>query len=408
MIKSVFNLSLAQRHSYKINDSFSAISRANSIASKIIALIKFIILAPVNALYDSAYLLKKLLRRDIKKVSILDKFFDVFELARLKISKNFDIKHQPTVVKAALASTAILGLFYLYPRALQFFGIGKSPGQISRVKIALALLSTSITIGGFEYLRKGLEFYNLKNSDEYKEISRVKAEAESKYDEIDSIAELRSKHRTLINNIDKAIESIDMVLGAKANSFVRRKLEKDRKLLVIKKITLETSYKVRTWDIKNDFPPLVENKSYLALIESERDLENEFETLYSKDSSESIETFRERCCRIIEEIDNNLLEIYELQDIYSSKEELKFLDEKLRRHRLKFQDERNRAEDFIRETNSLPTHSMADNNPQILPIPSLDFEIPNSVDKIDKDEEESKTRDSDSFMDDPAYLLMYS
>jgi len=403
MIENVFNYSLEQKSCFKMKDSFSAISRADSVVNKIIALVKFIVLAPVNALYDSAYLLKKLLRRDVKKVSAMGKLFNEVKLAKLKISKGFDIKHPSTIMKAALAATAMLGLFYSYTKILQLFGSSDQKWQNKALNLLLTTVPiVSIFVVGNSSLKR-FELYKLTVSDKYKEITRVKDEsAKSNYSAIESISSLEINHQNLIININEAIEKIDSLLKLETNSLIKNKLEKDKVFLDIQRITLETSFKTRKYEIREAAPSL-ENSKFSFLIERDAYLKHEFETLYRENST--VENFGKRCCRIIRLIDNDLLDVFNLQKIYPSREELRSLSKKLRMHRSKFQSELNRAESFLRETGSLPTHSMDDNNAQILPISNLDFEIP-SEEEIDRDEEESKTRES--YLNDPTYLETYS
>jgi len=100
-----------------------------STVSKIIEVVKFIILMSWMLISDSVLYLSKLIRRDIKKVSIMDKFFDILAFTKpkvlnaFKMSKGFTAKHKSKIIKTTAVGTFLLGAVYSNSHLREFFGL---------------------------------------------------------------------------------------------------------------------------------------------------------------------------------------------------------------------------------------------------------------------------------------------
>ncbi len=155
MIKNLVNSQ--QGYTFKIKESFLEISAASSTSDKIVALVKFIFLIPINLFYDAKHLLNKLFGRNLNQVHIMnvdnlhaasssvkDKILNV-----LKRSKDFGKKHQTKLIATSLIGLAVLGI-YTYPNIQRFFSPQKpQEGYLPHIlEAATGLIIGGLIIGG--------------------------------------------------------------------------------------------------------------------------------------------------------------------------------------------------------------------------------------------------------------------
>ncbi len=151
MIKCLFDDRVCEGYFPKTQMAYVKISNKSTV-SKMIEVVKFIILMPWLLINDSASHLSKLIRRDVKKVSIMDKFLDASYLAKLKmlnafkISKDLAIKHQPKIIKTALVGTFLLGGVYSSPSLQELFGVSQNRQWFNSIDKSHALIFSLVSI----------------------------------------------------------------------------------------------------------------------------------------------------------------------------------------------------------------------------------------------------------------------
>jgi len=108
---TLLSSSVDQRYLHNIQDSLSNISKANTLAKKIIKVAGLIILFPLLVIKDSAHHVKRCFVKKNSKLCILEV---------LEKSQNYVSKHKFAILKVALISSAYLGL--IHPRFREWAG----------------------------------------------------------------------------------------------------------------------------------------------------------------------------------------------------------------------------------------------------------------------------------------------
>ena len=111
MLKYLSDIRPGESHFPKLQKAFAKISNESTV-SKIIEVVKFIILMPWLLISDSALYLDKLIRRDVKKISIMDKFF-----------RGLAVEHQSKIIKTTVVGIFLLVAVYSSSRLQEFFGL---------------------------------------------------------------------------------------------------------------------------------------------------------------------------------------------------------------------------------------------------------------------------------------------
>jgi len=120
-----------------IHGSFSEISQSNRTISKIITLVKFIVLFPINLVKDTAYHVARPFRKDASEVSFKNRIIAALSIVKqgTKTSaekiREFANKNKKTLVKLSTASLALGGSYAGYSYLMQL-----KPAPINKLIIA--------------------------------------------------------------------------------------------------------------------------------------------------------------------------------------------------------------------------------------------------------------------------------
>ncbi len=200
MIKNLLNCSVKQGYFPSTNQSISEISKADSLIKKIIKIVKFIILIPGLVIYDLSHHLSNLFKRDVKKVSLLDRFFSSFTESKV------------TIIKTVLAGTSLFGIIHY---ALKKLPNQQDPRPLlsnkSWVLLATTILGAVFCKKGVEDARKKFESYNDKTNttpEDLKIIRKLNAISSAKSVVDVSNEEKRNDNLQLMSKAQDAIDSL--------------------------------------------------------------------------------------------------------------------------------------------------------------------------------------------------------
>ena len=169
MIKNLINKPI-DRHLPNIQSAFSYISKADSVAKKVIKVAELIILFPLLVIKDSVYHLKRCF---VKKSS------------NLKTSQNLIAKHSSAILKAALVGSACLGLIKLR----ELTGVEVNNQSFLDKLVWPGSVMAALGVGAFISTQHSKEPVNEPELDDpFKDVTSKK-ELLNKYDELEGALE---------------------------------------------------------------------------------------------------------------------------------------------------------------------------------------------------------------------------